>query len=182
MTEAEWLGCNDIWPMLDFLRGKASSTRKGQLFVCSNFRRSYLVWNSWKYDLKKLQRIEEFIEASERQADVPPHAAKTMSVASLGFNKRAGDLLRDIMGNPFRPVTADPRWMAWNGGAVVKLAQAAYEERALPSGELDLARLAVLADALEESGCSITDVLDHLRGPGPHVRGCWVIDLLLGKS
>jgi hypothetical protein len=43
-------------------------------------------------------------------------------------------------------------------------------------------RLPVLADALEEAGCTISDILDHCRGPGPHVRGCWVVDLLLGKE
>ena len=62
------------------------------------------------------------------------------------------------------------------------LAEAAYDRRHLPSGELDPARLAVLADALEEAGCTDPDLLDHLRGPGPHYRGCWVIDLLLGKQ
>jgi hypothetical protein len=91
-------------------------------------------------------------------------------------------LLRDILGNPFRPVTTQPAWLSWSDGAVVKLAQAAYEERSLPSGELDPARLAVLADALEEAGCDHQDLLDHLRGPGPHVRGCWVVDLLLGRE
>jgi hypothetical protein len=49
-------------------------------------------------------------------------------------------------------------------------------------GTLDNTRLAVLADALEESGCTSEDVLGHLRGPGPHVRGCWVVDLCLGRS
>jgi hypothetical protein len=62
------------------------------------------------------------------------------------------------------------------------LAQAGYEERALPSGELDLARLKVLADALEEAGCTEQSILDHLRGPGPHVRGCWALDLALGRE
>ena len=88
-------------------------------------------------------------------------------------------LLRDIFGNPFRPVTPDP---AWRSPQVVALAQAAYDQRELPSGTLDGARLAVLADALEEAGCTNADLLDHLRGPGPHVRGCWVVDLILGKS
>jgi hypothetical protein len=91
-------------------------------------------------------------------------------------------LLRDIFGNSFRPVAIEPAWLAWRDRAVVKMAQAAYEQRALPSGELDPARLAILADALEEAGCSITEILDHLRSPGPHVRGCWAIDLLLGKE
>jgi hypothetical protein len=75
-------------------------------------------------------------------------------------------LLRDIIGDPFRPITVEPRWLLWRDGAVGKMAQAAYEERSLPSGELDLARLAVLADALEEAGCSIKEILDHLRGAG----------------
>jgi hypothetical protein len=65
---------------------------------------------------------------------------------------------------------------------VVALAQAAYEQRELPAGTLDLTRLAVLADALEEAGCDQADLLGHLRGPGPHVRGCWAVDLVLGKS
>jgi hypothetical protein len=65
---------------------------------------------------------------------------------------------------------------------VVALAQAAYEQRELPSGALDAARLAVLADALEEAGCTDADILNHLRSPSPHVRGCWAVDLTLGKE
>jgi hypothetical protein len=65
---------------------------------------------------------------------------------------------------------------------VVTPAQAAYEERALPAGVLGPARLGVLADALEDAGSPDTDLLGHLRGPGPHARGCWAVDLLLGKE
>lgn len=88
-------------------------------------------------------------------------------------------LLRDIFGNPFRPVSADPSWLS---STVVGLAQAIYEERQLPGGQLDVGRLAILADALEEVGCNQTDILDHCRSQGPHVLGCWVVDLLLGKE
>jgi hypothetical protein len=88
-------------------------------------------------------------------------------------------LLRDIFGNPFHPNTINDAWLP---PTVTSLAEAAYEQRALPSGEMDVARLAVLADALEEAGCENTDILTHLRAPGPHVRGCWPVDLLLGKS
>jgi hypothetical protein len=92
-------------------------------------------------------------------------------------------LLRDIFGNPFRPPPAiDPDWLTWNEGIVKRLAEAAYEERALPSGHLDVARLAVLTDALTDAGCSDTELLDHLRSAGPHVRGCWAIDLLAAKE
>jgi hypothetical protein len=64
----------------------------------------------------------------------------------------------------------------------VTLARAAYEERSLPSGTIDPARLAVLADALEDSGCNDPALLGHLRGPGPHVRGCWALGHVLTKS
>jgi hypothetical protein len=90
-------------------------------------------------------------------------------------------LLRCVF-NPFRPAAVDLAWLAWHGGAAVKLAEAVYEERELPSGHLDAARLAILADMLEEAGCADPQLLGHLRLPGPHVRGCWVVDRLLGKE
>jgi hypothetical protein len=83
--------------------------------------------------------------------------------------------LRDLFGNPFRPVSVDPRWLRGNDAAVVKVAQGIYEECAFD-------RLPILADALEDAGCDQADLLGHLRGPGPHVRGCWAVDLLLGKE
>jgi hypothetical protein len=88
-------------------------------------------------------------------------------------------LLRDIFGNPFRPVSCDP---AWQTADVLALAQAAYENRILPAGTLEAERLAVLADALEEAGCDNADILHHLRDPGVHARGCWAVDLILGRS
>src|SRR5262245_49681236 len=89
------------------------------------------------------------------------------------------NLLRDIFGYPFRTVVFNP---AWRTPTVTALATAAYEERHLPAGTLDPDRLAVLADALEDAGCDNADMLSHLRGPGTHVRGCWGVDLLLGKE
>jgi hypothetical protein len=91
-------------------------------------------------------------------------------------------LLRDIFGNPFRPIAIDPAWLTWHEATIPRLAQAIYESRELPSGNLDTTRLAILADALEEAGCADVSVLEHLRSKGPHVRGCHVIDLLLGKA
>jgi hypothetical protein len=88
------------------------------------------------------------------------------------------ELIRDIFGNPFRPAALDPAWLT---APVLALALAAYEERTLPAGTLDASRLAVLADALEEAGCDNAEVLMHLRSPGPHVRGCFPVDLILGK-
>jgi hypothetical protein len=80
------------------------------------------------------------------------------------------------------PPPLPPVVLAWQDFTVVRLAQAAYDHRTLPAGSLDPTRLAVLTDALEEAGCNNQEMLTHLRGPGPHVRGCWVVDLLIGKS
>jgi hypothetical protein len=82
------------------------------------------------------------------------------------------DLVRDVFGNPFRPVAFDP---CWRTGTAVALARQMYEGR-------DFALMPILADALQDAGCEHPDILAHYRGPGPHVRGCWVVDLVLGKS
>lgn len=107
-------------------------------------------------------------------------------------------LLRCIVGNPFRPVRfaadtlsghpdgtyeglgplpqlLDPRWLVWDYGAIPKMAQAIYDGRTWD-------QLPILADALEDAGADDAQILGHLRGPGPHARGCHVLDLLLGKS
>ena len=88
-------------------------------------------------------------------------------------------LIRCIFGNPFCPITINPIWLT---PPVASLAQSAYDERIMPLGELDSDRFAVLSDALEEAGCDDTAILNHLRSPGPHVRGCWAVDLLTGRS
>jgi hypothetical protein len=85
------------------------------------------------------------------------------------------DLIRCIFGNPFRIASVNPNWLVWNGGVIPKLTQAIYDDRAFD-------HLPILADALEEAGCTNADILNHCRQPGEHVRGCWVVDLLLGKS
>jgi hypothetical protein len=87
-------------------------------------------------------------------------------------------LLRCVVCNPYRPVAFDP---AWGTAEVVSLAESAYQERQVPSGELDPQRLAVLADALEEVGAG-GELLAHLRSAGPHVRGCWAVDLVTGRG
>ncbi len=86
------------------------------------------------------------------------------------------DLLRDVFGNPFQsPPAVCAAWLAWGNGKVPNLAAAIYADRAFD-------RLPVLADALEDAGCGDADLLGHLRLPEPHVRGCWAVDLLLGKE
>jgi hypothetical protein len=92
-------------------------------------------------------------------------------------------LLRDLFGPlPFRPPPVlPPSVRTWNHGTVLKLATAIYEDRVLPAGTFRSDRVAVLADALE-AGCQEASVLTHLREESSHWRGCWVLDLLLGKA
>jgi hypothetical protein len=95
--------------------------------------------------------------------------------ARNGEKERQTAFLRDIFGNPFRPVAIDPAWLAWRDGTVPKIARTIYDERRF-------AELSILADALEEAGCADAEILIHCRGDDPHVRGCWVVDFLLGKE
>jgi hypothetical protein len=83
--------------------------------------------------------------------------------------------LRDVFGSLFSPVRFDPAWLTWNDGTAQKIAQAIYNERAFD-------RMPILADALEEAGCTNSDILNHCRQQGEHVPGCWVVDMLLGKE
>ena len=105
------------------------------------------------------------------------NACCTVHTAMRGYLKSisAIPLLHDIFGNPFRPVTLDPAWLAWNDGTVVKLAKTIYDDR-----RWDI--MPILGDALEDAACHDAAILDHCRGPGPHVRGCWVVDLILRKA
>lgn len=80
--------------------------------------------------------------------------------------------IREQLGNPFRPYRCEPEWRT---ETVLALASAIEAERAFD-------RMPILADALEEAGCDEQPMLDHLRGPGPHARGCWVLDLILNRE
>ena len=100
---------------------------------------------------------------------------QTRESAALLARSRQCDLLRDLFGNPWRPVTVDPIWLAWGSATVPHIARVLYEEQGFDD-------LPILADALEEAGCSDEAILDHCRAGGEHARGCHVLDALLGRS
>jgi hypothetical protein len=126
---------------------------------------------------RPLMAAQQAAVYAARAAGAQPGAGAAEAVE--GVQEGLCGLARCVFGSPFRPGAFEP---AWRTADVARLAAAAYEHRHLPSGHLDAARLAVLADALEEAGCTDADVLNHCRRPGVHVRGCWVVDLLLGQS
>jgi hypothetical protein len=209
MTEAEWLACEDPRRMLDFLRGQASE-RKLRLFAVACCRRVPNLLND-SGDVKAVEVAERFADGeTSLQELLRVHQAEPVDIystkdavaeerafwaarssASLAAgtytsggidrysrpaeNRDQAALLRCLFGNPFHPATSDPAWLAWNSATVPKLAQAIYDDRAFD-------RLPVLADALEDAGCIDADLLAHCRSGAEHVRGCWVVDLLLEKE
>jgi hypothetical protein len=120
--------------------------------------------------------------AAKKVCEKAARAATAYSEAGIAFRWVGGEvaeveaqagLLRDIFGNPFRPVAFDP---AWRTTDVMLLGQGIYEERAFD-------RMPILADALQDAGCDRDELLSHLRdATATHVRGCWALDLVLGKE
>jgi hypothetical protein len=113
--------------------------------------------------------------------DVDFAAARSAALAVVCFRQSSVedekqqwlcDLVREVFGNPFRPVTLDPAWLLSNDGLAPRLAREIYDTRRFDE-------LPVVADALEDAGCDHRELLDHLRRPGGHVRGCWALDAVL---
>jgi hypothetical protein len=94
------------------------------------------------------------------------------SAESFQHQDRYARLFREIVPSPFRPFAVDP---VWQSETVVSVGQAIYDEKAFD-------RLPILADALEDAGCTSADILEHCRGSSSHVRGCWALDLVLNKQ
>jgi hypothetical protein len=204
MTEAEWLACTDPQSMLEYLRDKIND-RKLRLFACACCRNSWHTLQRWHEFQAAIHMAEKYADgfatlgrlqlAHDRIRHYPlykdatlvarclalaavsplPMEALIKSPQALCGEAGACELIRDIAGNPFR-LTSVPRLaLAWCDWTPLKIAQVIYDDRAFD-------RLPLLADALEDAGCTDADILSHCRTPGDHVRGCWVVDLLLGKS
>jgi hypothetical protein len=193
MTEAEWLAATDATAMLMFVQDNATA-RQMRLFACGCLRAVWSHLKDWRSqaavelaeryadmtisDSERQEAIDDAIQAASGSRTWAVWGAiSTLQRSPLGARRCApkrirAALLRDIFGNPFRPVAVDP---SWRTSTVVTLAEGIYADRAFD-------RLPILADALMDAGCDNADILAHCRGDGPHVRGCWVVDLVLGKS
>ncbi len=135
------------------------------------------VYGTWDWDTTARTGAISFIQlvyaASFRNHMLPRLATTSAWRYARGeLSTAACPLLRDVIGNPFRPVVFDPSWRTEH---TVGIAAKMYEER-------EFAAMPILADALQEAGCEDAVILAHCREPGVHVRGCWVVDLVLGKA
>jgi pSer/pThr/pTyr-binding forkhead associated (FHA) protein len=211
MTEAEWLTSADPEAMLACL-GSRISDRKLRLFACACCRRIWhlIPHARARATVEAAERYADGLDfgkelhdvatgswapivcsagVSERQALEALQAAACLghqlrgsAGASLSFvwqvdkdRVAQANLLRDLVGNPYRPASVDPAWRTCNGGLVSAMAQQMYDDRTFHL-------LPILADAFEEAGCTEASILEHLRGPGSHARGCWAVDALIGKA
>jgi hypothetical protein len=197
MTEAEWLTGSDPKPMAETAVACArASDRTCRLFVAA-----FWGWQALRLLdgrrvplLKSVATTEHWAETGELPAGL--RASASAGIIFFGRNARETvtrtvhaprpswtidwqeallvqpPLFREIFGNPFRPVVLDSSWLTSD---VVALARGIYEERAFD-------RMPILGDALQDAGCENDDILAHCRGEGPHVRGCWVVDLVLGRE
>ena len=208
--EALWHVCTDPVQMLDLLEpafaDEVISDRKIRLFVCACCRK---VWHKLSAETRQnhVELAERYIDGRATRAefdvaDWDREKPKELAIATccrwnfdpyggmyyllyeiqgairqdkLGVKEDAAQaaLLRDIFRVRYpRPVTFD---LAWKTSDVIRLAQAIYDERAFDG-------MPILADALEDAGCDNAEILRHCREPAEHVRGCWVVDLVLGKE
>ena len=209
MTEDEWLACAGLEAMLEFLRGKASD-RKMLLFAIACCRRVWHIIGDDPTDRKAVETAEQFTDGEVSLAEfrtvvksanhypaalLALHDLVTVADRAAYFAAQTAELtfssvpppqltdvnayarlLVDIIGpSPFRPITIAPAWLTWREGVVPKIARSIHEERCFD-------RMPVLGDALEEAGCNSADILSHCRSGTEHVRGCWVVDAILGKS
>jgi hypothetical protein len=186
MTEAEWLACGDLQRLLEFIDARVT-LHKALAFAAACDR--YIAGPPYPRGVPA--PYEE--ELNDRTQQSNAAKIRTLLRVALGLVHASPDpeeqsspdwlprrmlaicdLLRDLF-NPFHEAQRNPDWLTANNRAAWNLARTIYAEQ-----EFD--RLPILGDALEDAGCTDDSILSHCRGAGPHVRGCWVIDLLLGKE
>jgi hypothetical protein len=206
-SEKEWLSCDEPPKLMAALldRNPNTTDRKIRLYACAAAR---LYLSTHPADVcyhDALAVAERFVEGSAtaeelqragREAEecyqptadnidlqIVRHAAYLRTrgdsdsvryaTSYSSFDEKTNSLFfRCIFGNPFRPVSFCEEWRT---DTAVALARQMYESR-------EFGAMPILADALQDAGCDNEDILSHCRGDGPHVRGCWVVDLVLGKE
>ena len=191
VTESDWLSCTVPRHLLRFLKERTSD-RKLRLWACA-----WAAYRHGVYDVMRAAIAEaEGWADGDRAANMGRYraayyvcfdsawtaayegAVRSHEKSPTSEKKHKGTqfqlaTLRDIFGNPFRPVAFAP---AWRTSDVLLLARGIYDERAFD-------RMPILADALQDAGCTNEDILSHCRdASAAHVRGCWVVDHVLGKE
>jgi hypothetical protein len=193
MTGAEWLECGDcrrLWEVVKSKKSLRATNRTIRLCLAA-----FWGWQALRFPAKETKNLLASVVAAEKWAETGtrPNLDKRFITLCTYLNAKGAvtstvnavhnweddeaidlqaSLLRDIFGNPFRPVTLDPSWLT---STVLALATGIYADPAFD-------RMPILADALQDAGCDNEDILNHCRQPGEHVKGCWCVDLILNKK
>jgi hypothetical protein len=200
MTEAEWLNRDDPFPRQLAIVHQVATVRKLQLIAAACIRGAQaggkhadakrcddLVeevadrvrpWEAINAELARRPgnwRLTHVIQVPQEPAAVAKALRSLLATYPSDIARSVREvagLILEVVGNPFRPVAFAPEWRT---DTAVALARQMYDSR-------DFGVMPILADALQEAGCEDETILNHCREPGPHVRGCWVVDLVLGKA
>jgi hypothetical protein len=171
MTEAEWLACEDSIEVLRGAPGLLARERFSLWWLACCRHRWAALSGREKAAIEKVERLRgtPSPELSRKFAGAMYTASRSRPNPTAEFAR----LLREVFGNPFRPVSFNP---AWRTDTAVSLARGMYDSR-------NFGAMPILADALQDVGCEDEQILNHCRdATAPHVRGCWVCDLVLGKN
>jgi hypothetical protein len=201
MTEEEWLTGTDPVALLRYLYETRKRSRRGQgkprrlavefwRWQAGNLKQADSerllaavaladTWTETGVKPKIPARLRSFYVLGSRAWTVARETIETAVNRGSALEKPTQErklfLLRELWGNPFRPVEVDPLWLTWNDGTIPRLVRSIHDEANYDT-------LPILGDALEEAGCTDPALLEHCRASQAHVRGWWVVDLLLGRS
>jgi hypothetical protein len=194
MTENDWLTCRRADRMLDWLLTpvRRASERKLRLFLCACRRRrphgdeisdavedwigGRITADERDARIRQVGYLTRYAPLEQHSFDLPPAAVVESLRTTFGiFHGYEADLLREVVGNPFRPAALTPALLAWNDGTIPRLAETIAAGRTY-------ADLPILGDALEEAGCADERLAAHCREGGVHVAGCWALDAALGRA
>jgi hypothetical protein len=186
-TPAAWWSCTDLREVLRALHRRVSG-RKMRLVACA-FARHTLGGREDRRGLRAIETAERHADglATEKELaaaravrGLPGQVAygsirEVLTVAARhGDPAHLCDLVREVVGDPVHPPAFDPAWLRWQDGCVEKIARSVFRGQRF-------AEMPILGDALEDAGCADAVVLGHCRQKQNHARGCWVIDLILGR-
>jgi hypothetical protein len=178
MTRAASRAAKDAWGprpgmgMIDAARAACFAVRRMYLRGADRWARGAGEARTppWESCPEVIEYVTAAGSRAARAAGHPPYPGGNVGTEQMTWAMQGA--LRDVFGNPFRPVAFD---RAWRTETAVLIARGMYESR-------DFSAMPILADALQDAGCDEEKILEHCRQPGGHVRGCWVVDLVLGKA
>jgi hypothetical protein len=167
--------CKSLWGQRDAWSGYLELLRLAELMADSDTEKRMSELSNQAARFRRVGYPHGVIHLLAKDAGRAVGAWAYMAGLTHEELKRHTDVLREIAGNPFADIHLDRALLGWRDGTIPKLAQACYDAN-------DFSTLGILGDALEEAGCNERAILEQVRSEQTHYRGCWLVDLILGKK